>query len=467
MKTKITFMALIFSALCLTASAQVATWTGPDAGDWSTPANWSTAALPLLADSVSIPAGKTVTISENAGTINRLSVSGKLIIAVAGTLGLDQTVSTNSGAILNLIGGEIENNGTLTIKNSVTTSANTGIQFSESVDFDNKFSNNGEFSLDLTVGTYASLVGRGIGMYQKTNGKVSTFKMGGTMNFNLVPTGCLFETDGGGNLTIDGTSVIGNVDNYKDIRFIKLINGGNITIASTANITFYSKYANASNGVINIQSSLATPATIFTNNGILTIHSAGTGAGIYFNPQSLTAVNTMNNNGTIILDGSYPKGAFLVNSGNAGAPNAFNNNVGATLSLSNSHVDGITLKTITATAVLSLVNEGVINLSSAAHSLYAGGVISGAGTINYNYVAGIKQLTDFNGKVYSNGNKITVNLMANENAQFILLDITGRTLKTANVQGENNTFTMNNLTGIFVVRLLTAKGSYSQKISLN
>ena len=112
MKTKITLFAFVLNLLCISIHAQTSTWVGPATGDWGTASNWSPA-MPIATDSVSIPATFTVTASTNVGTINRLSVSGKLIIAASGSLSIEQTASTNTGAIVNLIGGQIENQGTL------------------------------------------------------------------------------------------------------------------------------------------------------------------------------------------------------------------------------------------------------------------------------------------------------------------------------------------------------------------
>lgn len=457
----------MMSFVCFSINAQTATWTGPATGDWSTGANWSTAAAPLATDSVSIPTGSEVTISSDAGIINRLNVSGKLIIGASGSLTVDQSASPNGAGIVNLVGGEITNNGVLTIKNTVAAASNTVIQFSDNADRDNKLTNNGIFTMDNTIGAYASTTGRVIGLSMVSPGRTSTFKFGGTMDFIVKPIGCLIETNGGGNLTLDGTLVLGSSTDYRNLRFIKIQAGGNVTVAATADITVYTGFVSG-NGVINMQSAITTaPGSTFTNYGKIAIHGgpATTGYGIYFNPQAATALNTFTNAGTISVDGTFPLG-FMYIGGNSTGTTTINNT--GTLSLYSIDPALQVVKTAGTGNTVTIVNDGTLNVSSADITLTStAAVFTNNGAVNYNYVAGIKQLTDFNGKVYSNGNEITVNLPANENAQFILSDITGRTLKTANVQGENNTFTMSNLKGIFIVRLLTAKGSYSQKISLN
>jgi hypothetical protein len=450
-----------------TNAQQTVIWSGPDAGDWATAANWIPVA-PTATDSISIPAGKVVTVSTDAGMVNRLSVAGKLIIAASGTLTVDQAAYVLGGPIVNIIGGEIENNGTFTVKNSVTTASNTVIQFSDAAT-DNKFTNNGTFTLDNTIGAYASTVGRGIGLSQVTVGKVSTFKMGGTMNINIKPGCCFIESNGGGNLTIDGVTTIGSADSYKDFRFIKILNGGNVTTAATTNITFYSGFTNASNGVINVQSAnTVVPGSSFTNNGRLSVHGgpATAGYGIYFNGQAASALNSININGNLYFEGTFPKGTMFIG-GNGAAINTLNVSATGVLTLNNVDPAYVVLKSSAATTPFIINNEGIINLSSAAHALGTATVFTGVGLINYSYVGtGIKTITEFSGKVVAYGQTIEISLPANENAQMFLTDVTGRTIKTAFVQGEKNTITTNNLKGIYIVRLLTNKGSYSQKVSL-
>ena len=465
MKTKITLLVFMLNLFSVCIHAQTATWTGPATGDWGTASNWSPA-KPSATDSVSIPSTFTVTVSTNVGTINRLSVSGKLIIVETGALSIEQTVSSNDGALVNLIGGQIENRGSITLKNSVTTGTNTVLKFSESP-LVNKFTNTGIFTLDNTTGAYASTIGRGIGVSQLTN--VSTFKMGGTMNFAIKAGCCLIETDGGGNLTLDGTATIGSPTDFKDLRFIKILNGGAVTMAASASVIVYSGFTNASNGVINVQSATTvTPGSSFTNNGNLIVKgvSGTVGYGIYFNGQAATALNTFNNNGYIEFLGKFPKGTFYIG-GTSGATNTLNNALGAKLSLSNTDASAIVLKSASSLTAFALNNNGVINISSASHSLYSNAVLSGTGTINYNTIAGITKITDFKGKVYSSGQSIVVSLPANENAKMILTDLTGRTITTAFVNGELTRIPTNNLNGIYIVQLIMDNGIYSQKVSVN
>ena len=470
MKSKFTFLTIVLSFICLSANAQVATWTGPATGDWSTAANWSTAAAPLATDSVSIPTGSEVTISSDAGTINRLNVSGKLVISGSGSLTVDQSASPNGGGIVNLVGGEITNNGVLTIKNTVVTASNTVIQFSDNADRDNKFTNNGTFTMDNTIGAYASTTGRVIGLSMVSPGRTSTFKFGGTMNFIVKPVGCLIETNGGGNLTLDGTLVLGSSTDYRNLRFIKIQAGGNVTVAPTADITVYTGFVSG-NGVINMQSAITTaPGSTFTNYGKIAIHGGPTttGYGIYFNPQTNPgALNTFVNAGTISVDGTFPLGFMYIGGAATGTTTITNQSTGI-FSLYNSDPSIQVIKTAGTTNTVTLNNEGTLKVSSATITLASTvAVLNNTGTIIFDYVAGIKSITDFGGKIYSHGKTIEISLASNEDAQMILTDVTGKTIKTTVVKGEKNTIITNNLKGIYIVRLLTARGSYSQKVSLD
>ncbi len=463
MRTKITFIAFLVCLFSVSLSAQVV-WVGPAAGSWDVAANWSTSALPVAADDVSIPAGFTVTVSTNVGTINRLSVSGKLIIAASGTLIIDQTVYVAGVPMLSINGAEIDNNGTLTVKNSVATATNTLIQFADNADFDNKLTNTGILTLDNTIGNYASTTGRVISLAQVSPGRVSTFKMGGTINLNVKPACMFIDTDGSGQLTIEGTVTLGSVDNYLNLRFARILLGGTLTFAPTANVTLYSGFV-SNNGVINLQSNnINLPGTSFTNNGTFTVHGgpATTGYGIYFNaPKVAGALNTLNNNGQMTFDGNFPQGAFNAG-GNGGTTNTFNNSANSTLILSNIDPMVVVFK---GANTLIVNNDGVIKISTAEHNL-TNATFNGTGTIVYNYVAGINKLTNFNGKIYANGKDIIVNLESNSNAKMILSDLVGRTVNEAYLINEINTISTSNLKGIYIVRLLTKQGSFSQKISL-
>lgn len=470
MKTRITLFAFILNILCFSLDAATATWIGPaTGGDWYSAANWSTLAIPEPTDSVSIPAGFTVTASDDVGTINRLHVAGKLIIDISGTLIVNQTESPNNFGIVTLAGGEIENNGLFSVINSVATSSNTVIEFADNADRDNKFTNIGIFMLDNTQGGYGSTLGKAIGVSMVSPDRTSTLKFGGVMDFRIKTGCCFIESNSGGILTLDGTLVMGSSSDYKNLRFIKIQGGSGVTIAPTADITVYSGFIN-SNGVINMQSSRTTePGASFKNYGKLIIHggAATTGYGIYFNPGATGTIHKFINAGTLSLDGIFPSGFFFLGGAFDTNTTVHNTSTGI-FSLYSTSPTLQVIRTSNALTQASIINDGVINVSSPSISYSSTLVtLTNNGTINYNYIAGNKELFDFSGKVFYNGNEIIINMPTNENVNLILTDITGRTLQTATLQGERNSISINSLKGIYIVRLLTSKGSYSQKISID
>lgn len=471
MKTKFTLLAFLVSFFSLMVSAETVTWAGAATGEWTVAANW-TPRLPEAADDVIIPANVTVTISEDVYSVNSLVVAGKLIISSAGMLKVEQNTTVTMAAavnpIVNVSGGEIENNGTLTLKNS-NANQHTVLLFDNNPDSDSKFMNNAVLNIDNVAGTYTSTAGRCISAKQGAAGRASTFKLGGTINLELKPVSVFIEADGG-NLIIDGSTVIGGPENHLNMRFLKLIGLSNITMASTANIIVYTGFVSG-NGVVNIQAASAVaPGATFVNNGRFTIFGgeATTGYGIYLNANGTGALATFTNTGRVSVNGHFPLGALYVG-GNATGINTINNTATGELLIYNSNPETQVMRmstTITTTPPLTLNNDGVIKISSASHQLSLATVINGMGTIEYNYVAGVKNAMNFDGKVYVSGNDVNVQLASNEKAQFIMMDVTGRIVKTATLAAERNTINAGGLKGVYVVRILMAGGSYSQKVCL-
>lgn len=69
-------------------------------------------------------------------------------------------------------------------------------------------------------------------------------------------------------------------------------------------------------------------------------------------------------------------------------------------------------------------------------------------------------------KVYVEGNKLKISLENEMSAVLKLMDLTGRTIIESSVKGQNNSIETNRLKGIYIVRLHTGSGDFSQKISL-
>ena len=462
MKTKITFLFLLVSMFCLRLSAAPVTWIGPVTGDWATAANWSTTVVPGSTDDVTIPVTFTVTVSTQAGIINSLSVGGKLLISATGNLSVEQTTSLDP--IVGIAGGEIENVGTFKIKQTIASNNNIAIRFGDNVDTDSKFTNKGTFTVDLSARSSSS-TSNSIQFSQTSANRMSRFVFGGTMNFILLPGARVFALGTGGLGELGGTYVLGSPALPLNFRFIQMGSAGTISIAPTANLTIYAEYTNTTNGFISMAS--PTAGTSFINNGILTIHGGPNSGsyGIYYNPSALAPCK-VSNSGKLTIDGTFPLGAIYVG-GNSTGINTLENLSTGVMTLTNADPAVQLIKTGLVNTPLTFNNDGLINVSTANFTYTSTAVVfTSNGIVKYNYLAGIKPVSEFKGKVYSDGQYIVVSLSANESAKLVLTDITGKTIQTATVQGEKSMIQTNNLKGIFIVRLLMETGSYSQKVVL-
>ncbi len=377
--------ALIFTGLFFITSlfGATVTWNGV-AGDglWSSATNWSSNATPTSTDNVVIPKTFTVTINGNAGKINQITVQGKLIIAATGMLNVEQTVSLDP--LVDVAAGEIVNEGSLTIKQTIVSNTNQALKFSNGTDAgDAKFTNTGSLLVDLTARPAASGVAC-ISFSQSTTGRTARFTFGGNMTFNLPAQARLFEITSGYTV-MDGTYIFGSTSDYKNWRFIQLTQG-NLTLASTANITLYSGYNLAYAGTI---ASSNSKDITFTNNGILVLHGgpAVAGYGIYMNPQNANNTCTFTNSGNLTIDENFPLGALYMGGSSAVVSNVFNNQSGATLTLSNTNTTaGAVMANATSTITNIFNNAGTMSLNSAsARNIYFGGsnsTFNNTGTVN-------------------------------------------------------------------------------------
>jgi len=376
------------------------TWSG-QAGDgkWSTPSNWDSNTLPAVSDNVVIPDGVTVNLSEDAGTINKITVNGKLIITESGSLKVEQT--TSSAPLVNITGGELVNAGELFIIQRLNNS-NTVLQLSDNAERDSKFSNSGLLTIDNTVGSYTSTTGRCVSMKQTSTGRKAILTLGGTLNIN-VKTGCRFiEMEGGSGLTsnavIDGVATIGNDTVFNDWRLLQLSASGTLTFAPTANITFYSAF-NSTNGCININTTNGGTVNLI-NKGNLTLYGKGeysttTPYGISLNPQATgsTATNAVfTNEGNILISGNFPgSGVYLTGAAKSGSLPVFNNSAGATLTISNSST----------AATAAALGATVIGLTKIA--------FNNSGTAYFNATGNNSMLFGNENSIFTNTGKAVVN----------------------------------------------------------
>ncbi len=115
---------LIFSLFCasyMTVNAQTNTWTGAGANaNWNTVGNWSSGAVPTVANDVVIPTGKTVIINVAASVksivvqgTSTITISNNLSFTNASSFSANTTVNWNSSALTG--GGTLTNNGTVNL----------------------------------------------------------------------------------------------------------------------------------------------------------------------------------------------------------------------------------------------------------------------------------------------------------------------------------------------------------------
>lgn len=469
MSTKITLTAFLMSMISISGIAQVSQWAGTTSGEWEVASNWTPAA-PTANDSIYIPENVTVSISTNVGSINRLGLAGKLLINANASLSVDQTVSNNNASIVRFMGGELENLGTFTVKNSVGSASNSVIYFNDHAVKDNLLNSSGVFNIDNTTGAYAATTGRVIGLGMISPDRISSIKLNGTINFNIKSAGIFIETNGGGNLTLDGTFSIGSPTEHKDLRLFRILNGGSVTIAPTADIKVYTAFSSATNGVINLQSALASaPGASFNNFGKLQINGGPNtaGYGIYFNPGGSNAINTLNNAGTITVSGTFP-GGFLLVSGTASGVSTVNNQSSGVLTLFNADPSAQVIMTAAATNNFRLNNEGLLRVSSADITLTSTiASVNNSGTIAYNYILSSKKLLAIDAKIWVDGQNIVFNMANVQKGQLQLIDLTGKIVAQQVVNEEFTYLNRKSLKGIYILRFVSPSGSYMQKVSLD
>lgn len=355
-KVYISVLSSIFLIFSFAASAASINWTGGATGDWVVASNWSSAAVPTSVDDVTIPVGSTVTLSSDAGKINKLSVQGKLIVTSTGVLVIEQGVVSGT-SLVEINGGEVENTGSITI-NQLLNNTNSGLNFATNANADGKFTNTGTFVINTSACT-TSFAGPCISFSQSAAGRTAHLNLGGTLNFTPHALSFIMQVVSG-NAQIDGTAVFGSSSNYLNYRLIHISNG-NLTLASTANLTYYSGLASTA-GAVNFSTN---SNSVLTNNGSITIHggSTTTGYGIYLNPQTSRSA-TFTNAGTINIDGNFPVACIGLAGADATSSSILNNLAGATITASNSTTGGPTALTATTTPTTTLNNAGTMTLSS-------------------------------------------------------------------------------------------------------
>jgi hypothetical protein len=393
-----------------------------------------------------------------------------LNITTTGILSVRQTVTVNP--LVSLGGGVITNDGTFSIFQTLGNS-NTAIKFLNGTDADAKLINTGTLNIDMMASTIASSSTNCVNFAQTTATRTCRFTLGGTLNFS-VPNGTrFFELSSLTSAVLDGTAVFGSVSDYKNWRLIHMGNSGTLTLAG--NIEFYSGYTNATNGTISMSITASNSAVgNLVNSGTLKIHggSAVVAYGIYMNPQFVTpnsGTANFTNQGTLLIDGNFPLGTVYLN-GSTGTGTNFINQYGAVATLANSGTGAKAVPFIaSATALTAINNAGTLNLSSTgldATISTSKNTYTNTGTVNFNVATEVTKTIDFNGKISAIGKNIYVTLASGTDSRLELTDLTGRMIKQFNLKGQNNVINAASLTGVFIVRLFTTEGIYSQKVIL-
>ncbi|NCO36038.1 MAG: hypothetical protein AUJ92_17565 [Armatimonadetes bacterium CG2_30_59_28] len=118
----LTALAIVVQAPNGDAATGTVTWTGPSVGgDWNTPSNWSSGAIPGSTDDVSIPVGVEVAHSGGSHSILSIACNGKLIIS-GGSLDI---ASNSQCSDLDLTGGTLSGVGLLDVSGTLTWTSGT------------------------------------------------------------------------------------------------------------------------------------------------------------------------------------------------------------------------------------------------------------------------------------------------------------------------------------------------------
>ena len=211
------------------ASASNPVWVGGISSNWSLPANWSSGAVPVAGDVVTIPSGTAhspvLTGNAAAGSI---SVSSGAILDLAGFNIASTTSVINDGTIrlqgTETIAGTLTNGSPSTVDyygtgtpiwgpsySNLTIEATGSVTASTAITVAGSLSNSGTLNMGSGhVLSFASYTGNGSDIVATTSGTVTATGTGGTIAALNVTTGATIN--GGANgLAVTG-AVTGNLD---------------------------------------------------------------------------------------------------------------------------------------------------------------------------------------------------------------------------------------------------------------
>ena len=320
------------------------TWIGGPSGNWSNPANWSTAAVPVSGAHVCINGAKspvssvTLDVSASVGGLtidpgNSLTISDNLQFIVAGTL-------SNSGQItLNASG----HNTFLTFSGSVTITGGGTITLIQTTSGGQPIlnnTNNGAFTnVDNTIQGAGQIGNNGLHITNQVSGVISannaSFPL--TLNNNVTNLGTI-QSSGSGTLQI--AAVIANsaatVRTLSSTSSVLLLGNASIQggiVNNAAGGTFATPTGNVGNldgktlGALTLFGTYTTQDNATTvlfgaidNAGTLLLQSAGHNTFLTFN----SAV-TLSGGGTVDMSLTTLGGQPILNNTNAGSLTNFNN----------------------------------------------------------------------------------------------------------------------------------------------
>ena len=316
-------------------------WTSSTAGDWNTPADWSTHSLPTSSQTVIIPSGDSVTIDTSNYSIQSLILAGSLTIN-AETLTVASASSVTGSLTLEGSGGTLSDAGTMTVSGNGSTfnwypgTTITGIG-------------------ELSIGTSASLyvLGTGHGFDYGGNGGTRTLDQAlvnaGNIYFQSTyatsfTANGIVTNEQAGTITFQNTDAInpsatpptftnsGTIDvaeGTKSVTFaLPLANSGTLNVQSG---TFAATAAVANSGTLNVQSGTFAATAAVANSGTVSISSGATlsdtGAAYTQSAGTTNLTGTLSSNQTVSLTGGTLAGtgtiaASLLNSSATVSPGA-------------------------------------------------------------------------------------------------------------------------------------------------
>jgi hypothetical protein len=330
-------------------------WNKDIDGNWATPADWSTGALPVSTDDVTISTADfhTVTYSTGAYSIHSLTVGGDAFVVSGGTLTI--AAGATFGNVLTVSGGTLTLGTAATVAGLFTQSGKSIVSGAATLTLSGGAS--------FAAGLYALQTGAGTTVLKGVSTDAASLALDGG---RVLDNQGVFNWTGGASIALGynpaGASVGGGT--------IENDAGANFNIEIDAPIT-----ANA--GV-----------TAFTNAGTLTksVTSGTTNIDAPFTNTGTVSVTT----GTIEFDGGGSFGGTISGAGTAafGSGGKDTINAGATLSVANLLIDGATLQITPSLTYKGRFSETGGDLNLAAGSVltlaaanFSGGTIDGAGTL--------------------------------------------------------------------------------------